>query len=92
MPINKSMVLKDPMNHDIPVNYHVLKTLVVNVHDVTTTCVIASYFAKAQKDWQEASYVKPPMTFTFDGIDKTIAEIEQEIILLPEWEGATIVE
>jgi hypothetical protein len=74
------------------VGYHVIKTVIVNIEDELTTAVIASYHAKGQKDWQVDSYVKPPKTVTMEGIDKTISDIENYILTLPEWEGATIEE
>jgi len=91
MPINRNMVLKDPMNHDMPVEYHVINTIVVHVEENTTEVIIASYQAKGQYEWKKESFVKPPMALSVDGVDKTIDDIEAYIITLPEWKGATIV-
>jgi hypothetical protein len=90
MPINKEMVLKDAMNHEIPVEYHVIKTMIVNTEEDITRVIIASYHAKGQKEWQVDSYVKPPMTLTIEGIDKSVMDVQNYLLTLPEWEGATI--
>jgi len=92
MAIQKSMVLLDPMKHEVPVEYHSIKTVIANIEENSTTVVIASYHAKGQKDWQVNSYLKPPMTITITGIDQTISDIQNYILTLPEWSNAIIVE
>ena len=92
MAINKEMTMADSMGHETVVNYHTVKTINVNVDEQKTLVIIASYNSEAQRDWQKESFVKPPMDILIDGIDKTLAEIQDYILTLPEWQGATIVE
>jgi effector-binding domain-containing protein len=90
MPIKKQISLIDYTDKVIETTYHVVLNTVES--DGNTIITIGSYPIKGFYDWRKESHIKPPIAITMEGIDKTISDIQNYILTLPEWVDAIIVE